>query len=446
MVSVESLNIIKKITKTRFIVQRTDRPAKLQKLSHESKSVVLNIPAGKTFINGEVVSQSSQKGPTCSYYAFNFIRSRIGSKLGDKLEELFKEDKQLSALQTKALERLLEYRKKEKATSLLRKKRTSLHDRKGQLKNYADSVKFILEVMDGVEYKTVSKDMIDKYMLMSKVCKKEACLHSKKDFLALANKFKKQDKFGDLESFISNNYIFDEMNLLKSYINSLGMINNYYEEIIKVYGPRTTYAKLADKLKYVSLSSFVEKIAARNYGFEYSSWCPSYGVNALKKDISNRGAIVFGGYYGSSYYDSGPLKGNGIKDRNYEVYFWKRGAASYENSTAGAHAIAVIGIEANKVKTKDGKIKIQDTVLFIDPNDSSSLKNPRKVYRLSYNSFVERLLSVHGQTFAFKRTTSVNSRGPFGYCKNNKLEKSLQADYKAVSAVSSQQRSKCSIS
>lgn len=106
---------------------------------------------------------------------------------------------------------------------------------------------------------------------------------------------------------------------------------------------------------------------------------------------------------------------------NCQVYFWPKGAKKHTEKAG--HEIVVVG--AQRITTTE---KIQDTVLFVDPNDSSPVGKPRKVYRVSFENFCTHLLNLRGEPCENRAPL----RGPFAHCADPSYQLETEEQYRSV--------------
>lgn len=168
------------------------------------------------------------------------------------------------------------------------------------------------------------------------------------------------------------------------------------------------------------LTFFMQQEFAKKYNVTHVAWNPEQdGFSGLIQRLNNYGMLRVGICRDALPCNlTQPLKE--CESDNYEIYSWPADAIKHE----GAHAITLVGAE--RIKTENGEI--QETVLFVDPNDESKADQKRRAYRIPYE-----ILAKH-----------LESKFPI-YCVNKEFSQHVKATYqcwkektKAVQAINNE--------
>ncbi len=400
-----------------------------QKSSNINDSIVLNISPGKTFIDGRNVTQHKQKGETCWYYSFNKIRPRIGSELGAKLNKLNKKNLDLSYKEDEALKNLIKYRKYEKLISDYRKSISNIDLENMPSSMLSDVIKMDHNLNHESKKTIVTKKDIKEFMSITNQFSGILKEITTKKNLENIKRFLKQDSIQDFEVFCDSLMHQQIVYLADKFIDSIGFQDKFQDELLGRELSKENFLALNNNIQYAVVNSFIRKLAADCYKLKYLQWCPQDGVSLLKASLKKHGPMLFNGLYGSGFYSSKPIHAKTTKKNKYDIYFWKKGSAR-KNIKGVAHSILVIGIESNKVKAANGVMKLQNTVLFTDPNYESNPSQPIKVFRMSYDNFIKRMCNLNGVPISSARGVAI--RGPFSYHTNHEENKKIQSNYQVI--------------
>jgi hypothetical protein len=388
-------------------------------IKNKENIVLVKINAGKHLLGVDPTSQSNQKGNTCWYYVSNRIRPRLGKALEQELKVLKKkfDSKQIILLesQSKALDDLLKRRQIEKLISNYRKELSKIDD----LNNHHQLLSKMFK-----NQKTISKFNAN------------TCL----EWMELSRTFGvPKEELGSikLRKKLLEEFILSQCDTLEEYIDNLQLTaSRAVHETLKGFRKKEDcdhVQKLLDLEGKEDLSelSFSDKLflfqtAVRNesrdlYGLKISSFNPADGFEALKTSLRKEGAICVGAKVGIAYYESKPAEGNygGVPKEEYRVFFWTKEAKKINHSAS--HAILIVGAE--KVKTKNGCKK---TVLFMDPNDLSSLKEKDKIYRISFNNLILKMTNRYGYQGVMRSNTA------FGFFANQEDINLVQEEFETL--------------
>jgi hypothetical protein len=388
-------------------------------IKNDKNLVLVKVNSGKHLLGADPQNQPSQKQGTCWYYISNRLRPRLGKELEEKLNALKTkcESKQivLSEKENQALNDLLKRRQIEKVISHYRKKLTKIDELEDHQQQISEMFK---------DQKAITKLNAKTYLEWIELC----CSPSlEKKGMDSINGQKKL-----LEDFISS-----QDDTLQNYIDNLALTAaKATHEILKGFRKKEDYDHInrileLDGKETVDQLSFSEqlllyRIAVRNeclelYGLKISTFNPLDGFEGLKNSLKTEGALYLSGNNGKPYYASKPTEGNygEVPKAEYSVFSWPKETKRINHSAS--HAILVVGAE--KIRTRNG---LQETVLFMDPNDSSSPKEKDKIYRLSFNNFIDKIRNRYG----YQGIKSINSA--FGFFANQNDSYFVKEEFETI--------------
>jgi len=329
------------------------------RLEDTEAMILWEIPAGKPnsqehFLGTGVpdtrsrVASAGQKNETCTYYAFNFFRPRIG-KHPESDPEL------------RRIERLFSSHRKQH-TYLLNTKDTDIH-----------TITSILLQLNG---QPVNDDI------------------SREEKLTLLKRIQADPNFnGHYSEWITTNHLKAMIELNEQLLHDLRFdLGNFHQEFFhKVRMPSGSYSDLPLDLKMAVSSSAITFARLHNYShLTISTWTHQDGPALLMAEIRRFGPINVRGYYGDHYYQDKALFSKKDKLHELTVYAWKPNTRleAPQNVSIPTHSIAVVGL----IKETTDKY----FVLFVDPRDASILSESRKIYQLSYDNFTKYMGNLYG--------------------------------------------------
>lgn len=174
------------------------------------------------------------------------------------------------------------------------------------------------------------------------------------------------------------------------------------KEIVKVYQDK----KLSNPEKLVFSQGQVELIEAMAFGLSVTSWNPGDKIEGLIETLRNKKVILIRGAFGTEFYEKKPFKlSTQIGGR--DIYGWESGAkrvTAQEFGVQKAHAVIVVGaiITEEQIDEKTGKkTERKEHVLFIDPNNPSTPKNPtaQKIYKITFKNLCENIRDLRGWSY-----------------------------------------------
>ncbi len=349
--------------------------------------------------------QSSQKGPTCFFYAMNPLRLRIGPNPSPEFQE------------ARAVEKLIsDYRKKittwrldaipavartfEKMTAAM-----EISTRRSDLFKNRDVIDDLLEQMNSVS-------ITDERSVVAVKAKE------------LFEQFLGQTECDDLIDFI---YATNKATLIGLSLDFLTQLTKdpqkAYEERISLdvsetlsieYGreilPSDPIVEKTVAQDCTSFKEYQERVwdmcelahleAAKAFGFAFAPWTPENSVSDLQNCLKTYGPLIVTGKFGAYNYSvpaaiketvSGkPIYGWMTKDRIPEFKQPSRLGKSY-------HAVILIGA------------KKAGFVYFIDPDDSM-----KKIHLISYANLTTHALHK-GSQFTFAETRNMKETYPPSY-------------------------------
>ena len=330
-------------------------------LENSATAVFWEIPSGKPnpeehFLGVDVIDTRSridapgQKNETCTYYAFNFFRPRVGKHLDSDprlrhIEQLFSQH---------------------------RKKHTHFLNQKDHEMRIITSILLQLSGQSISEYSDISQK--DKEQLLKK-------LTTQGDY---------DDQFNKR---ILSNHDKSMIALNEELLSALAFdLNQFTQKFLREERlPLEPYDMLPAQVKHIISSSAITFARLQHYPqLTISSWTIKNGPQSLMDEIRKFGPINARGYYGADYYAEGALFS--LKDPvcGHTISGWKPNTRleAPKGTAVSTHSVVVVGLikkEANKF-----------FVLFIDPRDESKVECSRKIYQLSYDNFIKYMGNLHG--------------------------------------------------
>lgn len=336
-------------------------------LEKTKNSILYEIPPGKPNPNQECttgedkrerVFQSGQKGASCWYYAFNFLRKRIGK---NPCKELLVE---------REIEKICSQRRKEQTT----------YDNAFPIsiaELYSESDMALLQ----------STDLkIAQLFLESKVSSSLNFSETQEDrssLLPYIQEFINEKKHKNMFEFLFCKRASKLIELNKTFLSQVNVTN-----ITK----NKKWKQLDAKPKITALDAFVRDVSATLYKLKKSSWRPVQGIDKLLDELKEKGPLVIMGDFGLSAYIDPPFKMS-QKISARDIYAWHPGAERNDSTGAG-HSVVLVGAK----KTHDKAL-----VYFIDPIDPSDPldRNKQKIYMTSFTNLTSSICSLTGKKVNF---------------------------------------------
>ncbi|MHB1949570.1 MAG: hypothetical protein ACYCQI_15835 [Gammaproteobacteria bacterium] len=376
--------------------------------------ILFDIPSGKKYPTAkEPVTQEAQKGNTCWYYIFNYLRPRIGkiAELENKLDEK-EADK----------DELIHARKVEKIISTHRKKTYLLdvHLQHGfELSKYCNTreraAKELKEFNQDYDALMKAKNNPALYAKLPERIKK-LNLVSLIINIEILERFLAQSQDATLNRFAVRIFNEDFVNACKETISKLGFDPEKelrrQRELITNQPFKVVISEGQDQKMLFNM--VVHRLAAESYHLKSSAWIPKNGFQALRDALAKEGPLAIGAHLGIPFYIDDPKPGGNVG--KYQTFFWPKG--SQKSIHIQGHYILLVGAE--QVTTKAGAT--QDTVLFIDPYDQSIAGEPRKVYRVSFKTLCENI----SNTLGLSGVPVDKMKGPFAYCADPEYKKEIE--------------------
>ncbi len=402
------------------------------KILENDQYTIINLDDGKTYIDSEKVEQKGQKGATCWYYVFS-QRIKIGKKVEKKLKMSQSTDQVSEEVKT-AINALLAKREQEKIISNYKKEILKIEP-----SAYNSFREILIRILTGVYKKenitTITKDeaklAIEFFTSMNNK-QFDPAIAERIEFL---NKFI-QSKRKSLLEFYENEILESKINATRHALKLLNRESKLDEVALREYKCETALIKDPASLLGLCYQTMTEVIA-ETFGFVHSKFNPLDDFYSFSNIIKKEGPLICAGFFGGSYYTSLctqeekkitlPTLPSSIK---YDIYFWKSGTAKKIDldDDYNSHYVMIVGTQI--LKSKAG---LQETVLFVDPKDAVKPGEPRKVYRMSYSSFKEKLLNIRTNIETFGSKNAQNNIGPFAYCLDEKLAEESKAQFELVS-------------
>lgn len=296
------------------------------------------------------IDASGQKNETCTYYAFNFFRPRVG-KHHDSDPEL---------------------RRLEQLFSQHRKKHTSFLNQKDREIRIMTSIMLQASGQFIPEYSDISTE--DKLQLLQKLTAEVNCN-------------------GQYSELILNHYNKSMIALNEELLFTLNFdLNEFTQRFLhEVRFPLQPYATLPLRVKHIVSSSAITFARLQHYPqLAISNWTIQDGPEALMEEIRTYGPVSARGYYGDHYYLDGSLFALKAPLCGHTISAWKPNTRldAPEGTAVPTHSIVVTGL----IKNEENKF----FVLFIDPRDESKVDRNRNIYQLSYDNFIRYMGNLFG--------------------------------------------------
>lgn len=328
------------------------------------------------------------------YYAFNYLRKRVGKKFAAGLEEELEIEKIASAWRKaytslyKLIPRLVTLNLKcvqdflttidRKAAQWLLSPRSAKWEGSDPFFNALAEVQKNLPNLD---INSLVFSQIDNHPSLS----------------TFLNSFLNENKFKNLKEFVDYKVYKTEIVIDKSLIEKLCPNSS---EILN------DIEKMEPSRKIIFYNRVAFDSLARAYNLKQTKWTPFKNIDCLIKELTENGPLVVGGEFGKTFYVNPPT--NKITTYGKEICSWQQGAKRVEST--GAQHIVIVG--AKKVNDTAG------VVFFIDVNEASDPKNPssQKYYKISYKN-----LTSHIESTGIASGHSNDGAPNWGYHGNFKL-------------------------
>lgn len=391
----------------------------------EENLVLLSLPPGKKYLTAnEDTHQKGQKEGTCWYYTYSLLRPRIGKldKLLGEVKEETKDPDVKALLATRSIEKILsDYRKQvtkldaarrhEDQIAALVKTKDKVPEIVRQSKLLMDRIRQLKRMENGAELVSTLFPNLTEEKLQKEIQILEHFLKSEE---------------ATLKSYIENKYFRQVLKEIKFTLRKLGRDpQTELSEQIKRTRVDSDEEKLTLAEKALYYTSAIRRVAAEEYHLKYSNWHPADRFNELMKALTLEGPLAVGGMFGEPYYIDEAKQTGTLMD--YDVFMWPKGAKKREDKDV-AHVILLVG--AQRIPTKSG---LQDTVLFIDPNDESKPGTRRKIYRISYETLCNNIQNIYGKTnLKGDRSGLSDLHGPFAFRADPEYRKQLDEHYSNI--------------
>ena len=364
------------------------------------------------------VAQSSQKGPTCMYYALNFLRERIG--------KLFSPEYQKA-------------RDIEKQCSFFRKKITRIENEKELINQF-------VKKMDV----NPNRDQISVLLRSLKEDRSEGEDLGPEDIEelnTLINRFQKfcaQNQSDNLFEYVLNHYNAEYERIHNQFFKVMGfdpevmyenkrkkeLLNNVYKKngISFNQARESMLDSLFNKMcpswkslsvtdRHVAFSNFRDSVLLQVYGFKETQWKPRQSIDVLIDNLKAHGPLLMSGAIGKTFYENPPKVVKEVAGRC--IYCWQKGGLKKTFELFGhpvSHVVVVIGAE--KGGSRDG------FVYFVDPTDGSDPKNPelQRIYVTSYQNFKEKVFKIAKYPCTRQSGTQLSSSSNKAYAFYRPLE------------------------
>lgn len=347
-------------------------------LEKTNSSIVYEIPPGKpdpqqTCPLGEEtrsrIFQSFYKGNTCWYYAFNFIRMRIGKNPPEGLQE-----------KRKLEERCSQRRKKqtahENSLPAITEQLTTELGRAGLITMTLESVQSLLKNRKELE------PLIDS----------PQSREGGPALFPFIEEFKREATCDNMHEFLINKK-FDKRNEInEEFLNLFGKSGKeLFHSQITPHDPsyqQEEWEELSITTKGALLDFFARDLSAQAYGLKKSSWKPLESMDRLIEELNQKGPLFISGDFGKSAYVDQPYERK-EEVGGRKVYAWRPGAKRHPEMFLG-HSVLLIGAK----KTQDLSL-----VYFIDPIDPSDPRDrsKQKIYAISFKNLTDHICDLSGQ-------------------------------------------------
>lgn len=370
-----------------------DRTRTCKILQNDATSIVYGLPLGKPTQENTCFCkqprrtlQESQKGSTCWYYVFNFLRQRVGKT-------------PCEAHQTR--------RNIEESISAARK----------AIKAWEEPLAWSWQMENNEEMmywaKRIDRTNLDTWIKNKTLFKKEVSNRLSKtdgseNIIAsqLYSCLKAFKWAVDLTSFYAFlNWKLD-VGIMKVQYRYLNRMHPGYKRIVERMEKRLKRSDFSQRSIRVG-DTFLSEVA-KQYGLAYSHWLPGAGVLGLIKELKTVGPLAIYGRFGGVYYQNPPLlSAEDMKGR--DVFFWNADATRVES--ACLHVVLLVGAS----QREEGNF-----VYFIDPNDSSDPEDIRSqpLYRISFEFFCATIQPV-GPVHLDKEIEPRAFFRPYAFCAGN---------------------------
>lgn len=298
----------------------------------------------------ERVFQSGLKGVACWYYAFNFLRRRIGKNPCESL------------LAERAIEKLCSQRRKEQTA-------------------YDDAFPVAIhELYSKSDISIIRKlDLKHAQLFLESPLASLDPLDGRSSLLPYIQEFIKEKTHKNILEFL----VFKRASRLIQ-IN-MNFLNNFNTDVHKMIGHKK-WKKLDAEQQSAALETYVRDFSADLYNVKKSEWKPSLGIDELLDELKRKGPLMVLGNLGTPAYIDTPFQ-MARKISNRDIYAWRPGAM--RSDLIAGHAILLVG--ARKVQNKA-------FVYFIDPADPSDPFDPskQKIYMISFANLTSNIRSLTG--------------------------------------------------
>lgn len=334
------------------------------------EEVLIDIPYGKTYLSNpqQTLSQPKQKGGSCWYYSFNYLRPRYGKEF-----DLVKHPQ----------------RRIEKIISKYRKINTEREEEE--------------KIFQAMKLCFPHKKITVQHLafVQSDVLFRSGLFSEKMQSLFLD--FTKQHQHLDFESY------FIETNLKIKIENSRLTLSRLGVNPDEALRDALTTKGISEYGSLEELSTIyynlIKAEAIKAYKLHYSLWNPKDDIGSLFQALRQNGQFWVAGYFGKPFYTK---PAHLLQDHfaNKKIYGWNPEDYSSGIPVDGAHAIVVIGAQ---------KFKEREYVYYIDPNDPNDAVDGPIIYKMSYNRFKSKIKGVFDTAIAHDgRSLLPCLKGPFG--------------------------------
>lgn len=159
----------------------------------------------------------------------------------------------------------------------------------------------------------------------------------------------------------------------------------YQDMILKRVHKYPSWGQLDSRMKGVVVNLIITLEAGKRYGLKMAEWTPRDGVKGLIESLRIHGPHMFAGFFGTALYKDAPFRLQ-VKHGERDVYGWKKGAKRVEPSGHGNTVLVIGAIEEGE----------KSYVNFEASSDVSDPNKPNKIYRMSYERFLESMGTLYG--------------------------------------------------
>lgn len=332
------------------------------------QGVIVKLSPGKQYLSStEPEIQHSQKGPTCWFYAYNYLRLRLGSDFEQEYDDIFTllmdlkktEPKEVFDFLNEVMIPLKLLRKKEKIISSYRK-----------IVTHSSELEDLRKQICG------SKD--NEPIAKLKLNPSDSTSEVEKDFYAYVAEFRNQQAITSFKEFLTlkinelqNNAAIDVFEKLNN-PQALEMVKQIENE-----SPA--------HLKAPRMQSLVRLIGATQLGLKKSKFKHTDNIDQLIETITTEGAIVIASKEAPVYYElKAAQQVKDHNDANYKIFSLppSRRLDAKEIEQMNYHAVVIVGAEKG-IGNNIGS----NYVYFIDPNYQSIPGQEQKVFKAPFESF-----------------------------------------------------------